>query len=446
MLKKIRITSNFPRLRKAAGRLGGVLVFAGLVTFSALVIVSGPSAQPEQKTEKQWPVSYREAAPSSMAPRLQVYGKLETAQTANLRAAVAGTVAGIHFKEGDWVERGEVLITLDDAELQLSLRAAASALRQAQAHLATVVSNAELTEELTAHHQAQADLATAKMQRFISLHNQRMIADAQLDEIRQEANERAMTLARHLATLREFPHQIEFAQASLAEAETRLQQAQLNLSYANMPAPFSGRVLSLDVAVGDRVGSGASMLRFADYENLQIRASIPAAVAPRLRQSLSAGIRTQATTQLAGVDYGFALSGLSGDIKAGQGGIDAFFVVQPDAALALGTVMQLSLELPPEHNVISLPMHALYDNARIYRINNNRLQAVDVERVGEYQDEHGNYQLLVRSEQLAHGDHIMVSQLPTAVSGLLVAPVNSASALAADTLPPELAAQWSSLP
>lgn len=444
MFEKIEIVRTLPRLRNVGTRLGGVLVFAVMVTFSALVLVTGPGAQPEIKTEKEWPVSYREAEPASLAPVLQVYGRLETAQTANLRAAVAGTVAGIHFREGDWVERGQVLLSLDDAELQLNVRAAGSAHQQAEANLAAVLSNYELNQELTLHHQAQSELAAAKLQRFVVLHNQRVIADAQLDEMRQEANGHAMTLARHLAGLREFPHQIARAQALLAEAATRLERAQLDLAYASLKAPFSGRVLSLDVAVGDRVSSGSSLLRVADFENLQIRAAIPAQLAPRLRQSLSHGNTVVASTALAGDRYGFELTGLAGDIKAGQGGIDAFFSVSPDAALALGTVMQLSLDLPAEHQVMPVPMHALYDNNRIYRINNNRLEALEVERVGEYRDAQGNYQLLVRSASLSKGDHIMVSQLATAVSGLLVAPVNSDTPLPAEPVATGLAVQWSS--
>jgi HlyD family secretion protein len=444
MFGKIQIVRSLPRMRNIGARLGGVLVFGVLVSLSALIVITGPNAAPEARAEKEWPVSYREVVPAAMIPSVNIYGKLETEQTANLRAAVSGTVAGIHFKEGDWVERGDILLSLDDAELALNVRASRSSLQQAEANRATVVSNYELTRELTAHHQAQADLAAAKLERFVSLHHQRMIADAQLDEIRQEANERAMTLARHMATLRELPHQIAYAEASVSEARTRMERAQLDMSYATMVAPFSGRVLSVDVAVGDRVSNGASMLRFADYENLQIRASIPAQTAQRIRQSLNAGVRVIAETDMAGDRYGFELSGLSGDIKSGQGGIDAFFRVEADAVLALGTVLQLKLHLPAEQNVIPVPLHALYDNGRIYRIRDSRLEALSVERVGEYQDESGSYQLLVRSALLNAGDHIMVSQLPTAVTGMLVNPVNTADDPAHAAIAGGLAVQWPS--
>src|SRR5690606_24534348 len=125
--------------------------------------------------------------------------------------------------------------------------------------------------ELSLHHEAQADLSQTRLERFVSLHQQRMIADAQLDEVRQEVNERAMTLARHRASVGEYPHQISQAEAALAAATTRLARAELDLGYTQMRAPFSGRVLEICVAAGDRVAPGALMLGIADYNRLRMR-------------------------------------------------------------------------------------------------------------------------------------------------------------------------------
>jgi hypothetical protein len=198
--------------------------------------------------------------------------------------------------------------------------------------------------------------------------------------------------------------------------------------------------LSIDVAVGDRISGGAALLMLADFESLQIRVAVPVHQAQRLRQSLDNGQLITARAANAAVAERFTLVGLAGDIKPGQGGIDAFFSVAADSVLALGSVVELSLNLPAEADVVSIPLHALYDNTRIYRIEQNRLSALEVQRVGEYEDHLGQYQLLVRSPELREGDQIMVSQLPTAVTGLLVAPVENGAPAAT-----ELAAQWSSI-
>jgi len=64
---------------------------------------------------------------------------------------------------------------------------------------------------------------------------------------------------------------------------------------------------------------------------------------------------------------------------------------------------------------------------------------VEIERVGERMDNAGNYRVLVRSSALSRGDQLLVSQLPTAMTGLLVKPSSVESGQ-----PAELAGQWSS--
>lgn len=444
MLEKIQIVRNLPRLRHVGHRLGGALVFGFLLMLSLLVMATGPRAEPELRTEKQWPVSYKAVVPQALSPRVQVYGRLETEQTASLRAAIAGTVSQMHFREGDWVDQGMVLVSLADEEMQLNVQAAEAEVQKAAAQLASVETGFALARELTLHHEAQAALSAARVERYTSLHQQRMIADAQLDEVRQEANERAMTLARHKASVDDFPHQIAQAQAALSAARTRLSRATLELSYTALKAPFSGRVLDIGVAAGDRIAPGASLLSMADYNRLRIRAAVVPEVAQQLRQALGGRQPVSGSTLIAGRELTFELTGLASDIRSGQGGLDVFFRVAPDAGLALGLVLPLSLNLPAQHDVIPVPVHALYDNSRLYRITNNRLEALDVQRVGEYQDEHGNYQLLVRSSGIRPGDHIMVSQLPTAVSGLLVDPVAADSNSIDLAAPDTVALQWSS--
>ncbi|ALO44827.1 efflux RND transporter periplasmic adaptor subunit [Pseudohongiella spirulinae] len=411
------------RFKYIGGKAAGVMILGMFFLLSALVVATGPEAAPMERVEREWPVSYGVIEPAALSPSLQVYGKLETAQLASLRASVTADVAEVRVREGDWVNKGDVIIGLDEREANLRLQAARAAVRRTEAALASVQSEWQLAKTLGEHHQAQADMASEKLKRFQSLHQQRMIADAQLDEVRHEANERAMVHARHQATLSDFPNQLIQSQAALEEAQARLAQAQLELTQTQVRSPFNGRIETLEVAVGDRVSAGAALVQVADYDSLQVRASVPTQIAQKLRADMLEGQPVVAKSDMHGRQLGFELRGLAGSVKSGQSGIDSYFHVNADPSLTLGSIINLTLSLPAEHNVVAVPLHALYDNSRVYRIADSRLQAVDIERVGEYTDQEGNYRILVRSPELSRGDQIMMSQLPTAVTGLLVNPV-----------------------
>jgi hypothetical protein len=70
--------------------------------------------------------------------------------------------------------------------------------------------------------------------------------------------------------------------------------------------------------------------------------------------------------------------------------------------------------------VIALPPAALYGTDRIYRVVDSRLESITVEHLGNRQSESGEHLVLVRSEKIVNNDLIITTQLPNAVSGMLV--------------------------
>jgi hypothetical protein len=87
--------------------------------------------------------------------------------------------------------------------------------------------------------------------------------------------------------------------------------------------------------------------------------------------------------------------------------------------------------------VVALPVQSIYENDRIYAIRDvatndssqldgagqeYRLEAITIERVGEAQAEDGQHRILVRSPEISAGQKIITTQLPRAISGLLVKP------------------------
>ncbi len=88
--------------------------------------------------------------------------------------------------------------------------------------------------------------------------------------------------------------------------------------------------------------------------------------------------------------------------------------------IEVGRNLQVKVKLPIQKNVAALPELAIYGQNRIYRIVDQRLEVLSIIRVGDWTSPAGDRLTLVRSNELRSGDKVLITQLPNAVTGLLV--------------------------
>ena len=401
--------------------------FAACVAFlsvaflmSASIFATGPTATPQERTEKAWPVSVVEIQPAALQPTFKAYGRVESSNVAHLRTDLNAEVAQVYVKEGDWVERDQPLISLNDRELQLRLAEQRADLAQLQAALRSIEIDFELTGESTAHFQSMQRVAQNKLERHEDLIADRLISQALLDDVIAQANQVNIAYQTHMRSLADFPNRLAAQHAAIARAQAVFAQAELDVAKTTIVAPFSGPILGVFVARGDRSNLGSHLLDIADAEGFEVRVQVPDSYGARLHANLRSSQRITATT-----DQGLQmpLSRLSSQIKQGQSGLDAFFALTPESGApitALGRTIELSVALPEQDQLVALPVQSIYENDRIYAVQGNRLEAITIERVGEMQTADGQYRVLVRSSELSDGQKIITTQLPRAISGLLV--------------------------
>ena len=144
-------------------------------------------------------------------------GRFEPVQQVDIRARVAGYVQEIGFEDGAQVEAGQMLFVIDPRPYQ-------AAVDRAQAQIDT--------------QRAQLDLARLDQERASRLVSTSAVAKATLDERNAQLAE---------------------ASANLAASEAALRQAELDLGFTRVTAPFAGRVSDRRVDVGNLV-SDATLL------------------------------------------------------------------------------------------------------------------------------------------------------------------------------------------
>jgi RND family efflux transporter MFP subunit len=141
-------------------------------------------------------------------------GRFEPSRSVEIRPRVSGQLVGIHFRDGDYVRRGQLLFTIDP-------RPFSAALAEAQARAAAARTAAAL---------AQAELARAL----------RLLPD---EAVSREEVDNLQAAARS-------------AQANIAAAEAVVRQRALDLEFTRVRAPISGRVSDRRADPGSLVAGG----------------------------------------------------------------------------------------------------------------------------------------------------------------------------------------------
>ena len=154
--------------------------------------------------------------PRHLVLKTTLPGRVQALRTAEVRARVEGIIQERRFTEGTEVDAGELLFQIDPSTLQADLNAAKARLARAEA---------DLTQ------------ATLKQKRFANLLKRKAVSQQDYDE--------AFALAKQ-------------SEADVAAAQAAVARAQIDLEYASVRAPITGRIGRALVSEGALVGNGAA--------------------------------------------------------------------------------------------------------------------------------------------------------------------------------------------
>ncbi|HCR3450144.1 TPA: efflux RND transporter periplasmic adaptor subunit [Citrobacter werkmanii] len=176
--------------------------------FFSSVIITACDNKPAVKTAMEPEVGVVTLAPSSVNIKSELPGRAVSFEIAEIRPQVGGIIIKRNFIEGDKVSKGESLYQIDPAPLQARLDAARGALAKAQA----TANNVRLT-----------------LNRQSALIKSNYVSRQDYDTTHSQLNE---------------------AEANVAVAKADLEQATINLRYANVTSPIEGISGKSSVTVG----------------------------------------------------------------------------------------------------------------------------------------------------------------------------------------------------
>jgi HlyD family secretion protein len=235
--------------------------------------------------------------------KLLLSGTIEAHQSV-LGFKVPGRIATLPVEEGQEVQAGALLATLDNDDYRQQVALDAAVLRTREAELALALAgtrNQELRAAAQAVVDAEADLSLkrAEYERARQLLSDRAITRETYD-VNEAALKRAQAVwqraRQSYSEAREGvrKEQIDISRAGVGQAREALRMSQIRLSYTELRAPTAGVVLVRDAELGEVVAPGTPVMTVADVDHVWMRAYVNEPDLPRVRWGQAATVRTDA--------------------------------------------------------------------------------------------------------------------------------------------------------
>jgi multidrug efflux system membrane fusion protein len=315
-------------MRMSVRPVFGILVLAGAVAAAAC---SGGEAAPSTPpagggrggaAAQVVPVTTAPVVQKSVPLSVQGIGTVIAASTVVVRAQITGELTSVNFIEGDEVQQGQVIVTIDKRPLE-------AALQQSQAALDRDV--------------AQAANARAQAARYQDLLQRGIATKEQVDQIL--ANAAAL-------------------EATVALDRANVENAKVQLQYATIRAPLTGKTGLLQVHPGNlvRATDTTPIVTINKITPVYVSFSVPEAMLPDLKRYMARG--KLSVTALPPNDQAAPATGLINfidnavDPTTGQIKVKGTFP-NTDRRLWPGQYVNVSVTLSTEPNAIVVPSLAV---------------------------------------------------------------------------------------
>ncbi|WP_303722458.1 efflux RND transporter periplasmic adaptor subunit [Malonomonas rubra] len=360
------------------------------IAIAASLIASAPETERKSPPVPLPSVEVATLQPESYQVKILSRGTISPLTSSSLVPEVSGRIIEVaeNFRNGGFFAKGELLLQIDPRDYQ-------NAVTIARAELA--IQKQALAEELARSEQARNDW-------------QKLQLTGEPDPL----------------VLR-IP-QLETAQAKLAAAEARLQQARLDLERTRISAPYAGRVLEKKVDFGQYVSAGSSLADIYASDCVEVR--LPITSEQQLYLELPENGASQAGARVEFIArIGKHEERWPGRLVRTEGSVDIrsrqlFVVARIDdpyrrhgerAPLKIGQFLEAEIFGKTLEQVFIIPRHAVRGEQTIYLVDKeNRLQRRELEVV--WRDE----QSLIARGPLQPGDRLSLTTLPFAANGIKV--------------------------
>ncbi len=298
-----------------------LLVLVALVLFFAVQRIVQRLSPIPVLTQPPLAVETLTLTSGSFAHTRRYTGSVVAEQRVQISAQVNARVSNIYFREGAYVEQGDLLVSLDARELENEVNRLQASEQRLQA---------ELSYWINQHHRNQ------------KLFKQKVVSDSQLEEsLRMQ----------------------ESLKASIKENTEAMKNAKIRRGYTKITAPFTARIQAVMTEIGEQAAPGKVLFELVSMQKMKAVISVPQADLGQLQLGQVVKLSIPSTGLLQQTKIEKIYPAL--DPATRNATFEAYLVVQQSGDLAQlypGMVVDARVELQQDDAVLVIPHHALHKN------------------------------------------------------------------------------------
>ncbi|HEX9899600.1 MAG TPA: efflux RND transporter periplasmic adaptor subunit [Candidatus Methylomirabilis sp.] len=347
---------------------------------------------------------------------VQIVGTLMAQEEVTLANEVAATVARILADMGDRVQKGQVLIKLDEREARLEVERSAANLQAAQDALTRSRQMLDWNKANVERSQAVLTDAQTNLKRFQGLFTEGAISASQRDSAQTQYDVAVASIRANEAQYESDRAAAKNAEANVEQARAALELARKRLQDTDIVAPFDGFVRKRLVNVGETHKEKTPFMTLVATQALKLQGEVPERFASQLVVGRPVRVEVEAYP---GRTFAGNTTRVSPavDVESRTFTVEAS-IPNPGGMLRPGFFSKASILTGTERNVSFVPEEAVVSFAGIVKVYVIAADKAEERRVVTGQRTEGWVEVL---EGVKPGETVATSSLSQLATGTVVA-------------------------
>jgi RND family efflux transporter MFP subunit len=194
----------------------------------------------------------------------EAVGTVRSHTTSVLSSRIVGSVVAVHVQEGERVERGQLLLEIDDRDAQSHLSKAQAGLREAGQAAEEVERGIAAARSGLEAAGANRELAESTFQRYRTLLERRSVSQQEFEEVQARFRGAVAEETRAREMVDSLLSRRAQVQSRIEQARADVQSAGIHVGYGRILAPIAGVVAARPADVGTQAAPGVPLLTVED--------------------------------------------------------------------------------------------------------------------------------------------------------------------------------------